>query len=146
MAARRVRVRVHMNNGALSAETSPGGNLYQYVARLDRLVYQFAVADAPARSGQLKASHVNAGVRKVGRYKAQGSINNTAEHALWVHDGTTGPIHARRGPYLSVPQRRGSTRRVLRLTVSGQRGNPWLFRAGQKAAAIMGGEVRRGRV
>lgn len=144
--ARRVRVKVEIYDSVLEAETAPGGDLNRYLARENRLVYRFAVAGAPlGKSGELKRSHVNAGVRKVGRMGAVATVNNTAEHAPWVHDGTTGPIRATRGRYMSVPAARGSARRIRRITVAGQRANPWLYRAAVKAAAMMGGEVRRGR-
>lgn len=145
MAARRVRARVHIYDAVLQSETAPGGDLAKYLAKVNRLAFRFAVIGAPARTGELKSRHVNAGVRKVGRYKAEGTVNNTAEHALWVHDGTT-LIRPRTARFLSVPRRRGSALRTRRRWVRGQKGNPWLYRAGVKAAAIMGGEVRRGRI
>lgn len=145
MAARRVRVRVHIDNAAVASETAPGGQVFAYLARENRLVYRLAVRGAPTRTGELKARHVNAGVRKTGAYSATGTVNNTAEHAPWVHDGTHGPIRPKFGDWLVIPaSARG--RKVFVKSVSGQRANPWLYRAGVQAAAMMGGVARRGRI
>lgn len=146
MAARRVRVRVHIDAAAVASETAPGGQVFKYLAQENRLVYRLAVRGAPlGATGVLKRSHINAGVRKVGPYSATGTVNNVAEHAPWVHDGTTGPIRPKYGDWLVIPRGRGG-RNVFVHEVAGQRANPWLYRAGVQAAAMMGGTVRRGRV
>ena len=121
---RRVTARVHIDAAALASTSSPGGDLFKYLARVNRLAFTIAVANAPSRTGSLKSSHVNAGVRKVGMWSAVGTINVTAEHAPWVHDGTTGPIRARRHRFMSLPARRGVSTRILRRTVRGQSANP----------------------
>lgn len=143
--ARRVRAKVTIYESELQKETAPGGSLAKHLAAVNRLAFRFAVAGAPSRTGVLKSRHVNAGVRKIGPYKAVGTVNNTAEHALWVHDGTGPRIYPVAHRNLRLPAGRLSTRMILRPSVAGQRANPWLYEAGVKAAAIMGGEVRRGR-
>ena len=139
----RTTARVEIFESVIASESSPGGDSYKHLAKTNRLVFSLAVASAPVgETGELKASHVNAGVRKTGRYGATARVNNTSEHAGWVHDGTTGPIVPKQGAYLRIPPGSGFPL-IFTTSVRGQRANPWLWKAGQHAAAIMGGRADR---
>lgn len=49
-----------------------------------------------------------------------------AGHAAYVHEGTYGPIKAKKKRWLKVPIKKYSTMKVRRLSVAGQDANPFL--------------------
>lgn len=127
----------------------------RYGNDMGRRIMGVARGTAPRRTGQLAASHRYRGFLYRGRYKVGTRVENTAPHALWVHDGTTGPILPKSGKYLIVPKSRGAvpvrgaiamTRNLrgdavrakspygLHRSVAGQRSQPWLREAGETVA------------
>lgn len=140
-------------------EFSISGLVHEEVGRygndMGRRIVGVARGIAPRRSGTLAASHRYRGFLYRGRYKVGTRVENTAPHALWVHEGTTGPIRPTRGKYLVVPKNRGvaplgtqtylarnvrgqlgpakSPYGFLR-SVRGQRSQPWLREAGETVA------------
>lgn len=87
-----------------------------------------------SRSYSIYRSHFSSGVLKVGRLHAQGYIYNTSPHALFKHNGTTGPIYPK-GKAMSVPVSRGALKTfpvgptMRKKFVRGQKGEPWLDNA-----------------
>lgn len=126
-----------------------------YGNRMGRRIMARATMDAPRRTGELALSHRYQGFLYRGRYKVGTRVENTAEHAIFVHEGTTGPIFPKRGMYLILPKgRRGALRGITatsrnvrgqtvrsqspferHLSVSGQRSQPWLRNAGEAVAS-----------
>ncbi len=105
-------------------------------ARQREIVVQ-AKIDAPTRYGELVMGIRAGGARKVGT-SLRRIILSTAGHSRFVHEGTTGPIFARRYGFMLVPSfdgaaplRKGGTELTARRTVAGQRANPFLVRAGR---------------
>lgn len=88
-----------------------------------------------SRSGELaRSTRVKAPPMIRTRYKLSGVVHATADHALYVHEGTTGPIRSDKGRMLSVPSlRKSAGGRVLKESVAGQSANPFL-RKGISAA------------
>lgn len=107
-----------------------------------------AQAEAPSRSGTLKRSHDLS--REVGtnQYAARYSVQNTAEHAGWVHGGTPyitglmrvpkrpGPVRGQSLPKGQVFWTDGLNGRPM--GVRGQKANPWLDRACSRVAMRYG--------
>lgn len=112
----------------LSALFSAMGEVGKPMTRLQREVFAAAVAEAPSRSGELKAAHVNRGSRKAGPYRTRGFIENRSRHAGYVHEGTNGPIFPVRHQNLHLKPGNGHGFKSKRW-VSGQRANPWMTRA-----------------
>lgn len=112
------------------------GQGYRWLDRVRLSMHRACENAAPTRSGELRSSH-RSRIRGLNQYAAFAEIENTAEHASWVHDGTTGPILPH-GDYLWVPRARGSIWRVRRESVAGQRANPWLDRACARVAMSRG--------
>lgn len=134
------KVVVNVYNGAIESEFTAGGEVSRENNKIRKAIIRRATAEAPSRTGTLKAAHRDNGALLEGRLRLRGSVENTAEHALWVHDGTTGPIRAR-GRYLVVPARRGLPPRrhggtvlIYPGSVHGQTAQPWLERAGEAVA------------
>jgi hypothetical protein len=127
-----------------------------YANGMGRRIMARATMDAPRRTSELALSHRYAGFLYRGRYKVGTRVENFAGHALFVHEGTTGPILPKTGTHLVVPTSRGAVplrgittlRRtmygqvipakapfVLVRSVRGQRSQPWLRNAGEAVAS-----------
>lgn len=158
-------VRFDIYDGAFVTMIAPGGDANKYVTRQMRAMKLAAEALAPVGAprigeahalGNLKYSHGTTGVLMQGRLQATGTLYNSAPYALYVHQGTTGPIRPRRARALSIPRSSfayytgigmndglrvdASPRAVTHLlwfnyrkrkarSVKGQRANPWIERA-----------------
>ncbi len=109
----------------------PNGTVFKFARRLATETMGYAIPLAPeGDTGDLKASHDVSATPIPGGVVS--SVRNTAEHAVWVHEGTG--IY---GPYATpiVP----TTHKVMvfywngtlqaRRSVRGQRANPWLATA-----------------
>lgn len=107
---------------------SPGGDVHNYVKRKAQRVKLYASIQAPKRTGALVAG-LRIDVRKRSSNSVIGYVRSTARHSRWVHEGTTGPIYAKRGKYLRVPAYPGATLKVKRRSVRGQRAQPFLANA-----------------
>lgn len=128
----------------------------RYGNDMGRRIVGVARGIAPRRTGTLRASHRYRGFLYRGRYKVGTRVENTAPHALWVHEGTRGPIFPRPPRrYLVVPKTVGgfSFHQATQITqnvrgqvvrakspngyyksVRGQRAQPWLREAGETVA------------
>jgi len=131
---------VTVYQAAIRSELAPGGDVNKFVKMANREVYAEAVATAPVRTGNLKDSHVNAGVLVHG-LRAEARVNNVSPHAEWVHDGTTGPIGPTSHQFLKLPAGRNARGFIYLRSVRGQRANPWLRRAGEKVARRLGARL-----
>lgn len=117
----------------LQAQFQRGGQGYRWLDRVRLAMHRAAERSAPVRSSQLRRSH-NSYIRGINQWACVAQIENTAPHALFVHDGTTTPITPTDGPYMRVPVARGATRRFNAKAVRGQAANPWLANACTKVA------------
>ena len=121
----------------LQAQFQVGGQGYRWLDRVKLAMHRAAVAGAPMRAGTIKRSH-NSYIRGINQWACAATISNSAPHAEFVHEGTTGPITPTDAPYLRVPIARGATRRFNASSVRGQAANPWLARACGRVAARRG--------
>lgn len=62
---------------------------------------------APKRTGRLAKSIRAARPKPSGIYQFSGTCSASVGYALYVHDGTSGPIYPKRGKYLTVPHQMG---------------------------------------
>lgn len=133
-------VRIYYNEiRGLFRSNGPGG---RWIYKVSVAMINEARAEAPSRTGGLKRAHRITRGRGANQYAATFHIENTAEHADWVHGGTaqngTGWIYPH-GDFLLVPSRRGAKTKTRRARVHGQRENPWLDRACTRVAIRYGG-------
>lgn len=122
--------RIYYNNiRGLFRSSGPGG---RWIYRVSVEMINAARAEAPSRSGGLKRAHRITRGRGANQYAATFHIENTAEHAEWVHGGTAGNglgwIYPARGARLRLPAGNGFPASRPR-RVHGQKENPWLDRA-----------------
>lgn len=125
-AGRSGSVRVVVYDSRIQAMSAPGGDVYRYAQGKARTTAATAKAFAPKRTGRLAAS-IRTDTRTV-RQGAVGRVRANAPYAIYVHEGTTGPITSPTGR-LWVPVARGAWRRRWMDSVSGQAANPFLSRA-----------------
>lgn len=121
----------------------PGGDAWDWLERVGREHLAMALVEVPRRSGRLAASHNLAltPYRRGVRY----SVGNYAEHAEWVHSGTTGPITTGDGfwedgkrAFMGPMTPWGGHSTVWAPVVSGQKANPWIANAATYALAKYG--------
>lgn len=138
--AKPVRYRIiERNVQRLAAPVGPMADMLNDVTKKAKTL---AKASAPSRSGTLRRG-ININYAKPNGYlRLQGVLYANARHALWVHDGTTGPIKATGGGFMRVPQNRRSPVRgaalpnkqvLAKRSVRGQRSQPFLSTAIRKA-------------
>lgn len=133
-------VRVTIYDTAVDGLFRPGGQAWNWLGLLGTEHLNLAIAFAPARSGHLKSSHYPAPIMTSytsgGQRGSRYTIRNDADYALYVHEGTNGPITASGENGLWVPVFRGIPYpRHSRPSVRGQAANPWITRAGEVALA-----------
>lgn len=140
--AKPVRYRIIERN--VQRLAAPGGPTADMLNSVTKKAKTFAKADAPSRAGTLRRG-ININYAKPNGYlQLQGILYANARHALWVHDGTTGPIKATGGGFMRVPQNRRSPVRgaalpnkqvLAKKSVRGQRSQPFLTNSIRKAMA-----------
>lgn len=114
----------------------PGGDAWDWLMRVGHEHTQMAIIESPSRTGYLRTQH-NLSLTPVGRYNVRYSVGNWADYAVYVHEGTTGPIVSTgwddgSPAFLAIrpmPHSRFPVTKYLR-SVSGQEANPWIARAG----------------
>lgn len=119
-----------------------GGQAERWMDRLRKNMHRLAVAEAPVRSGGLKAAHRST-TRGYNQYRTEVTVRNVSDHASYVHGGvpygsktrTADAIHG--NPWLYVPAWGGYAAFRAR-SVSGQAANPWLDRACARVAGSEG--------
>lgn len=111
-------VRVRVDYAAIQGMFSSGGVIF--VKMRDAAVV--AKADARvkihSRTGELAASLFYR--TRVLRNACGFDLGARARHGIFVNDGTATPIYPVHGTWLSVPRKKGSTKRTGRLWVRGQ--------------------------
>lgn len=133
------RVTVYRRN--LSAQFQPGGQGGRWLDKLRLAMHRKCESNAPVRSGDILKSH-RSSIRGVNQYRAEATVSNISDHALYVHEGTAGA----RSKKLMVLPPGGPGRNTVspwagqsfgkkRLhKVRGQRANPWIDEACQSIA------------
>lgn len=138
------RVRVTIYDANIDGMFLPGGDTWNWMERVGREHLAMALVEVPRRSNVLASSH-NLALTPYKRRGVRYSVGNYAEHALWVHEGTTGPITTGGGfwesgkrTYLGpmAPWMGRST--VWAPSVSGQEANPWIANAADYVLAKYG--------
>lgn len=127
-----ISYRLDLNRPALDAETQRIGT--RRMRSLQRRIANQARADVPVRTGHLGRSVKEGEVRVVGPRTVHGAVLDTADYALYVHEGTR--------PHLIRPRRA----KALRFEIGGRtvfarlvrhpgtRARPFLRNAGLRIA------------
>lgn len=106
----------------------PRGVVWDEIVQIGRETKAEATLRAPVNkngvSQGLKFKH-NIRTIPLGRRRGQTQIENTADYAAFVHEGTMGPITRPNGGLMTVG---ASAQRIFALSevVAGQDANPWL--------------------
>jgi len=137
-----VSVRIRVFDSRIHAMSLPGGDIYEWTAKIGREVERAGEVFAPLPKkdwgpghipGRLKASHSHTvGTNALGVFV---NVSNNAPYARYVHEGTRTPIRPRRWDYMKFTIN-GKTYR--RQEVRGQGSNPWLWRAMMAVAKFHG--------
>lgn len=137
MAISTIRVKVY--DTRIESLFLPGGDAWELDKRITSRTRSLAIATAPSRTGVLKSSHYS-NVVKPQPLMCLGYVGNRAEHAGFVHGGTTGPIRAGSTRYLAIrPAPKSWFPHVFLLReVSGQSANPWIKRAQEQVLLAEG--------
>lgn len=122
----------------LARQFQSGGQGYRWLDKVRLAMHRRCVNTAPKRSGALAGAH-RSFIRGVNQYVAHAEVVNDAEHSLWVHEGTTGPIFPADGEFLYLPAGGGHPRKRLRRPVPGQSPQPWMDNACSAIARRHGG-------
>lgn len=102
----------------------PGGQVHRWMTLLCTHFQAHAIAEAPKRSGELKAG-IASHAEPFGVKQMRGTIESNAPHSLYVLKGTTGPIVSRKmrdnpeGAYVTLwgsidPKTKKFTRRRIK--------------------------------
>lgn len=84
-------VRTKVNVSAIQSHFTPGGPVSDEAKETGRAVKRLAIQKAPSRTGLLKTRHTGPyyAPTKLGLHL---TVGNESSYALFVHEGTTGPI------------------------------------------------------
>jgi hypothetical protein len=128
--------RLVIYDSKIAAMSLPGGQIFRWTLKRRERVEMKAILNAPIRYGTLKAS-IHGVYRPRSANHIYMEVHAEAEHALWVHEGTNGPITAL-GPWkMNLPAWGIHPDRRL-WSVSGQRSQPFLRNA---LESVMRGEL-----
>lgn len=119
-------VRVIVYDSVITAWSLPGGMTWRYARQKAQRTGTLGRAFAPKRSGQMAAgveSHYEGSTRD-----SVSMVVSAPAPALWVHEGTQGPIRPTAGTYLRLKPG-GGYGVVYAKEVRGQRANPFLAEA-----------------
>lgn len=131
--------RVRVYDSAIQGLFTPGGDAHDEARDITRKIETSAIRRALkfARSGEIARSHYRT-VRTT-TLGVRGTVGNRSDHAYFKHKGTQGPIRSNRGTITDSKGRRQRAKMrlrrgngypsMLRASVSGQRGDPWLRKA-----------------
>ncbi|HEX5018626.1 MAG TPA: hypothetical protein VFX15_13700 [Actinomycetes bacterium] len=86
-------VRITIDDGQLARFFLPGGDVFKQTRDMGATHYRHARIWAPRRTGNLRDSH-DVSVQPNRAYRCQYTLTARAFYADYVHNGTTGPIHA----------------------------------------------------
>lgn len=131
------RVTIYPTQVASLFRPSIEPNAYSFIQWLGRRHQRMAVAEVPKRTGSLARAH-QVHMRLSGPYQVGYTLLVLSRHAIFVHEGTKGPIMSNRPNGLMrvrpAPYSRFGSPTLLR-QVRGQRANRWLLETGLRAAA-----------
>ena len=132
---------VHRANIASQfTELGQGG---RWLKALSSRMKLMAASEAPKRSFELARSHFVTFQPGANQYQARATVENRADHASYVHEGTPRgaktrtPGYIRGNPWLALPAW-GEYGATVRRSVSGQAANPWLDRACSQVSKSVG--------
>lgn len=140
-----VAYEVTVYRSALGAEFRPGGQGFRWIKLLSYQMKLAAAAGAPKRSFELAKSHKVSFRRGSNQYSATAVIENTADHAEYVHGGTDGavgnmflPAGGPNGPPSVSPYGAQKFKARRKSEVRGQLANPWLEEACSRVSRSQG--------
>lgn len=133
------RYRVTIYQSRIDALFLPGGDVWGWARRMGQETMAEAIQEAPSRTGELRALH-GYNVTPAGKTQVRWTVWNDAQHARFVHEGTSGPITAASGGRLRIRPAPHSWSPVplYPVAVRGQRANPWIQRASDSVLARHG--------
>lgn len=155
--------RVYVYESEIRYLFTAAGDVGRENEKIMRRITRTAIVKAPKRTGHLASSIRNGGALKTGRYHTHGSVYASAKYASFVHDGTQGPITAKRPsrraimvkvspgnqrlkstgrfragkPLLSLPAYGVHGHKTVE-SVAGQSANPFLTRAARDVVSKYG--------
>jgi hypothetical protein len=124
-----------------------GGEAYRWLDKVRLAMHRACERNAPDRTGGLRRAH-RSNIRGRNQYLAHAEVINDAEHASFVHLGTSGSVAPEDWLYLSpggpgrntVSPYAGQSFSKKRLRhVAGQAPNPWMDEACSRIARRQGG-------
>ena len=124
--------RVH--EAAVQSFIEPGGEVHDLIHDVAKDAKAFSVQFAPMRTGKLKRNIYVGQPKRVAIYGLSSTVAANVRYALWVHQGTRGPIRSKSGKKLKVvsfPSGGISFHKQVR----GQTANPFLARGLRAAMA-----------
>jgi hypothetical protein len=121
-------VRLVVYDTLIARMSLPGGRTYQWVVGKRRRIENAARAFAPVRTGELKASIRGSYVKSRPNHVVM-HVTASAEHALYVHEGTGPWIRPTGSKFLRLKPGPNHPNPTYREAVRGQRANPFLANA-----------------
>lgn len=120
--------RIVIYDSAIAAMSLPGGSTWRWAFQRRRRVERLAKEFAPSRTGEMK--------RSIFGYYEPARPNQIVmevwcqnDHAIYVHEGTTGPILPRDHKYMVLKPAYGPYPISLQRSVRGQNAQPFLDNA-----------------
>ena len=117
-------VRIIIYDSVIQSWSLPGGMTWRWAERRSVRIKRLAKANVNSRSGELARS-IDVKPRGARPNHIIMDVEAGAEHGLWVHEGTRGPITPKTSKYLRLPAYGGHPT-IFTRSVRGQRGNPFL--------------------
>jgi hypothetical protein len=117
-------VDIYIYDGKIILMSQPGGQIWRWAYQRRGRVERLAKVNAPIRSGELARS-IEASYEPAAPHDVVMEVAATADYALFVHEGTDGPIFPRESKRLFLPAW-GPFRQSFPRYVRGQRAQPFL--------------------
>lgn len=127
----RVTTTVVVRYDGIAKMHARGGDIYRYVSREGRRTAAIAFRLAPKRSGRM-ASSIRVGDVKSRAASASVNVTVSTRYALYVIDGTRGPIGPHTAKYMRLRPGNGHPRTYAKW-VHGQRANNFMDEALNRA-------------
>lgn len=113
--------RVHEHQ--VQAFIEPGGEVHGLLRRISEDTRDNAKVIAPKRTGKLSQYIFAGNPKRDGVHELSVTVAANVGYALYVHEGTTGPITSKSGKKLKIPIAGGY---IFRESVAGQAPQPFL--------------------
>lgn len=117
-------VQIIIYGSVIASWSLPGGMVWKWARQRAVRIERIAKMNAPVRSGELRRS-ITSEYEGSLPYQVIMNVYADAEHGLWVHEGTTGPIRPLYGKIMTLPPY-GAYPQVKARFVRGQDANPFL--------------------